>query len=143
MEKLARMFIFFSRVYCHMYLFSTDHIYFFVTKFIFVSLQTSASIIYFTQTLWPEFTFWHLLAGVFMYQRHCSQMRDIRNDLEKFNITDQIRNELPECKDVFDDRISAPATPLDHPRIQTFLKKFTQRNYERLIELGKIEMNKL
>ena len=35
--------------------------------FLITSLTTKCS---FLQVLWPEFSLWHLLAGVFYYQRH-------------------------------------------------------------------------
>jgi len=36
----------------------------------FLLWQASKSITYFTPVLWPEFSIWHLLAGIFFYQRH-------------------------------------------------------------------------
>lgn len=35
----------------------------------FKLFQTPATVYYFTNALWPEFTLWHLLAAVFYYQR--------------------------------------------------------------------------
>ncbi|XP_023349223.1 dehydrodolichyl diphosphate synthase complex subunit DHDDS [Eurytemora carolleeae] len=43
----------------------------------FLLWQTSSSITYFTQVLWPEFDFWHLLAAVFYYQRNMFIMNSL------------------------------------------------------------------
>lgn len=45
-------------------------------------LQCSSTTIYFTKTLWPEFTIWHLLGGVFYYQRCYFHMNLIKNALD-------------------------------------------------------------
>lgn len=44
----------------------------------FLLWQASSSITYFTPVLWPEFSIWHLLAGVFFYQRHQQSLDKLR-----------------------------------------------------------------
>lgn len=44
----------------------------------FLLWQASSSITYFTPVLWPEFSIWQLLAGVFMYQRHCFSLNKLK-----------------------------------------------------------------
>jgi len=44
----------------------------------FLLWQASSSITYFTPVLWPEFSIWQLLVGVFMYQRHCFSLNKLR-----------------------------------------------------------------
>lgn len=44
----------------------------------FLLWQASSSITYFTPVLWPEFSIWHLLAGVFFYQRHKQRLAKLR-----------------------------------------------------------------
>lgn len=36
----------------------------------FLLWQASTAVLYFTQVLWPDFSLWHLLGGIFYYQRH-------------------------------------------------------------------------
>jgi len=44
----------------------------------FLLWQASSSITYFTQVLWPEFSIWNLLAGVFFYQRQKQMLAKLR-----------------------------------------------------------------
>eukprot|EP00092_Neocalanus_flemingeri_P006447 GFUD01006947.1.p1 GENE.GFUD01006947.1~~GFUD01006947.1.p1 ORF type:complete len:301 (+),score=94.24 GFUD01006947.1:253-1155(+) len=44
----------------------------------FLLWQASNSITYFTPVLWPEFSIWQLLVGVFLYQRHHSSLDKLR-----------------------------------------------------------------
>lgn len=100
--------------------------------------QASASIIYFTQTLWPEFTFWQLLAGVFYYQRHCTAIEDVKHTLQRFSVVD-------ECKKQCSNSSSAmkPASTLMCERAMEFLDKFDRRKQNKLVQLTKIDVNQL
>lgn len=92
------------------------------------AFQTSATIIYFTQTLWPEFTFWHFLAGVFYYQRHCGAMNEVKNQLRRFSIAEdasQVTGKTPSKK---------------HQSQNSFLEHFDRRKYEELNKLSKISV---
>lgn len=95
--------------------------------------------IYFTQTLWPDFTFWHLLAGVFYYQRYCGVMCDVKNQLKNLSIADDVKRQLgmhpSACEAVVEsgDQMQANA------RVVDFLDKFMRRKHEQLVKLS--EMN--
>jgi len=46
----------------------------------FLLWQASSSITYFTPVLWPEFSIWQLLVGVFFYQRHQHSLEKLRQN---------------------------------------------------------------
>ncbi|XP_058454602.1 dehydrodolichyl diphosphate synthase complex subunit DHDDS [Malaya genurostris] len=62
----------------------------------FLLWQSSSTVIYFTKTLWPDFSIWHLFGAVFYYQRCHWQMEDIRKGLlerlERHDSVDDERN---------------------------------------------------
>uniref|UniRef100_A0A336KQR1 Alkyl transferase n=1 Tax=Culicoides sonorensis TaxID=179676 RepID=A0A336KQR1_CULSO len=47
----------------------------------FLLWQSSSSVVYFTDALWPEFTFWHLIGAIIYYQRHCPGMKKVQYEL--------------------------------------------------------------
>eukprot|EP00051_Salpingoeca_urceolata_P035413 m.29524 g.29524 ORF g.29524 m.29524 type:complete len:393 (-) comp9174_c0_seq2:215-1393(-) len=49
----------------------------------FLLWQSSFSCLYFSQVLWPEFTFWELLRCLLHYQRHCSETEGARQAHEQ------------------------------------------------------------
>lgn len=109
------------------------------------SHQASTSIIYFTETLWPEFTFWHLLAGVFYYQRHYKKMANVRKSLNQFtnfmdneSISlnfDQARQKLP-----FSESDKSPRTGNFSQKAIEFLEKFDKRKHNKLLELSNMKL---
>ncbi|XP_050100023.1 dehydrodolichyl diphosphate synthase complex subunit DHDDS-like [Anopheles aquasalis] len=52
----------------------------------FLLWQSTSTVMYFTETLWPEFTIWHLFGAVFYYQRYRWRMQDVRRSLDRFTI---------------------------------------------------------
>jgi len=44
----------------------------------FLLWQSSFSVTYFTEVLWPEFSLWYLLAAIFHYQRHVGEVERAR-----------------------------------------------------------------
>ncbi|XP_053671086.1 dehydrodolichyl diphosphate synthase complex subunit DHDDS [Anopheles nili] len=50
----------------------------------FLLWQSTSTVMYFTETLWPEFTIWHLLGAVFYYQRVRCRMLDVRRALDRY-----------------------------------------------------------
>ncbi|XP_063709591.1 dehydrodolichyl diphosphate synthase complex subunit DHDDS [Culicoides brevitarsis] len=48
----------------------------------FLLWQSSASVVYFTDTLWPEFTLWNLICAVLYYQIHCPAMKKVQYELK-------------------------------------------------------------
>ena len=50
----------------------------------FLLWQSATTVMYFTETLWPEFTIWHLLGAVFSYQRVRWRMVDVRKALDHY-----------------------------------------------------------
>lgn len=96
----------------------------------YILLQCSTTVIYFTETLWPEFTIWHLLAGIFYYQQTKRTMATARRCLNSY--------------------IDKSATNADNERIEAFVNRFEKRRIEHLEDLvrnGKMnqsfEMNEL
>jgi len=53
----------------------------------FLLWQASDSITYFTPVLWPEFSFWHLLSGIFFYQRQQISLDRLKKNEEEFEAT--------------------------------------------------------
>lgn len=100
--------------------------------------QASASIIYFTQTLWPEFTFWHLIAGVFYYQRHCTAIEDVKHALQRFSVADEINKHCPSAANAM-----KPASSVMCQRATEFLVKFDRRKHSQLVQLTKIDVTQL
>lgn len=109
-----------------------------------MNLQASTSIIYFTKTLWPEFTFWHLLAGVFYYQRHYPAMHNVKRSLRQFT---SLMGEESLPKDLEQMRRTSNITEIDSSlkhisfsqRATEFLEKFDKRKYNQLVELSTIK----
>jgi len=96
----------------------------------FMLFQCSTTVIYFTETLWPEFTIWHLLAGIFYYQQNKLTMATARRYLDNY--------------------VEKSAINADKERVETFVKQFEKRRIEHLENLvrnGKIyqslEINEL
>jgi len=46
----------------------------------FLLWQSSYSVTYFTEVLWPDFNLWYLMAGIFHYQRHSKAVLKARQD---------------------------------------------------------------
>lgn len=109
---------------------------------IFFRFQTSTSLVYFTKTLWPEFTFWHLLAGVFYYQRHYQTMNNIKHEISSFV------NEKSLSKDIEQVRQSSKLTETCtgtklvtlSQRAADFISKFDKRIHNQLVELSTIKV---
>ena len=57
----------------------------------FLLWQTSYSVIAFANSLWPEFTVWHLFAAIVYYQRNCSSAKSAKqlHDSRRKAIEDQ------------------------------------------------------
>jgi len=55
----------------------------------FLLWQASSSITYFTPVLWPEFSIWQLLVGVFFYQRHHYSFSKLKQPSEKKMVLDE------------------------------------------------------
>lgn len=86
--------------------------------------QISATIVYFTDTLWPEFSIWHLLAAIFYYQTQYDRIGRARQTLEQ-------------------QRIDAAAATSNEStttcaRTRAFLRLFEQRETERLRKLCEV-----
>ncbi|XP_066999448.1 dehydrodolichyl diphosphate synthase complex subunit DHDDS isoform X3 [Anabrus simplex] len=79
----------------------------------FLLWQISCSCIYFTKVLWPEFTFWHMLAAVFYYQRCKEDLVDINR---------------------FEANVSAPS----NCRIDTFLTELNAYRTAKSEEVGQV-----
>lgn len=96
----------------------------------FMLYQCSTTVIYFTETLWPEFTIWHLLAGIFYYQQNQQRMATARRYINSY--------------------VEKPPPTADRERIEAFVNQFEKRRIEHLKNLvrnGKtnrtFEMNEL
>ncbi|CAL8143243.1 unnamed protein product [Orchesella dallaii] len=70
----------------------------------FLLWQSSETVICFTDVLWPDFTYWHLLAAVFQYQINCLSLSKMEltqpeisqcpeSERRKTNFADRIRSE--------------------------------------------------
>lgn len=90
---------------------------------LFRTPQISATIIYFTDTLWPEFTIWQLLAGIFFFQRHHPAMADSRRKMQYTR-----------------DSLRPPHSP---KHTVDFIARFERSRIERLKTLASIPQNKL
>lgn len=88
----------------------------FVINFILLNFlkKVSTTMIYFTKILWPEFTIWHLLGGVFHYQRHINDVITSRKCLKSQSANINVRT---------------------NKRVEIFLNKFEQRQIEHLQNL--------
>lgn len=103
---------------------------------VYSRFQASTSIIYFTKTLWPEFTFWHLLAGVFYYQRHYQTMHSVKQSLNQFSnlvVDEMLSNGLQQSKITTNSQ-----STVFSQRATVFLEKFDTRQYNQLLELSRI-----
>ncbi|XP_055320908.1 dehydrodolichyl diphosphate synthase complex subunit Dhdds [Sitodiplosis mosellana] len=111
----------------------------------FLLWQASTSIIYFTKTLWPEFTFWHLLAGVFYYQRHYQSMHSVKRSLHQFS---SVMDDESFTKDLEQVRQTSNIAEIEtssklatfSQRATEFLEKFDKRKYNQLVELSTIKV---
>lgn len=83
----------------------------------FLLWQTQASVFYFTEALWPEFTLWHLLGAIFHYQRCQFQTSLVKSHLNSSKITFQ-----------------------DNQKVEKFLKHVEQRRLEQLKEMQKFPL---
>lgn len=107
--------------------------------------QSSSTIIYFTKTLWPEFTFWHLLAGIFFYQRHRSQLCVVKQTLDQFSDAsdDTSLIERLERMTLDGDRAGDSGrynkTAYDN-RVSTFLDNYAERKYNQLMQLSQLNV---
>lgn len=101
--------------------------------------QASTSIIYFTKTLWPEFTFWQLLAGVFYYQRHYKTMANVQKSLNEYTnyiANESLANDLESAKGLEKSQCVANWSQ----RATDFLEKFEKRKHNQLLELSNIKL---
>lgn len=80
----------------------------------FLLWQTTSTVVYFTEALWPEFTLWHLLGAVFLYQRNVIRMHIVKKILD--NGKEPVR---------------------DPNKINKFFKKIENNNHTRLLKLSK------
>lgn len=112
---------------------------------LFYVFQASTSIIYFTDAYWPEFTFWHLLAGVFYYQRHHKKMSSVRKSLNQFN--NFIDNESLPLDFEQSRQQKSSQTECEHNGARTgnfsqnaieFLEKFDKRKHNKLLKLASL-----
>lgn len=56
----------------------------------FLLWQSSFSVTYFTEVLWPDFNLWYFMGGIFHYQRHCGAVLDARKGAQgKINSGDE------------------------------------------------------
>lgn len=102
-------------------------------------LQASSSIIYFTKSLWPEFTFWQLLAGVFYYQRHYETMVGVKKSLQEYSdfVTDErVIDKLKQIKRT--PKLDGAKPTVFSQRVTDFIEKFELRKYNQLVELSAI-----
>uniref|UniRef100_A0A182J8A9 Alkyl transferase n=1 Tax=Anopheles atroparvus TaxID=41427 RepID=A0A182J8A9_ANOAO len=93
----------------------------------FLLWQSTTTVMYFTETLWPEFTIWHLLGAVFYYQRVRWRMQDVRRALDRFTGEPYAR-----CTDG-----TAEASGKRKERIGRFLEYVEQREEHQLIQLAR------
>lgn len=103
-------------------------------------MQASTSIIYFTKNLWPEFTFWQLLAGVLYYQRHYQSMDNVKKSLQQFSNfvdDDKIIGELRHLKTNED---SSSVVNTGTQRVVDFLRKYELRKHNQLLELSSLNL---
>jgi len=59
----------------------------------FLLWQASSSITYFTPVLWPEFSIWHLLSGVFFYQRQKQMLAKLKLEQGKEGLVEKCQIE--------------------------------------------------
>lgn len=87
----------------------------------FLLWQSSSTVIYFTETLWPEFNVWHLFGAVFYYQRCHWQTSAIKDVL----LTEaQAKAEA-----------GTDATSKRDERVQIFLEDVHRKDQEHLVKL--------
>lgn len=128
---------------------SIDHINLYLISYKTLSFhflfnsQASSSIIYFTDILWPEFTIWHLIAGVFYYQRHHRTKCNVKSSLAKYSIysksiIEKVSNEI-DCnhKQLFNE-ISTEFQ--SNKRVKDFLRNLESRKFKELVKLSAIEL---
>lgn len=91
--------------------------------------------------MWPEFTFWHLLAGVFYYQRHYQTMSNVKRSLTLFPsiLGDELKNFQPTRRslNVIDGDTTSKSGQFSQRAIE-FLDKFDKRKHNQLVELSAI-----
>lgn len=92
----------------------------------FLLWQSSSTVIYFTETLWPEFNIWHLFGAVFYYQRCHWQTSAIRDVL--------LTGTEPETKAKAEVDSDPTAAKRDE-RVQLFLEDVHRKDQERLVKL--------
>lgn len=84
-------------------------------RFLYDSFQCSTTVIYFTETLWPEFTIWHLLAGIFYYQQN--------------------QHTIATARRYYNGYVEKPALAADKERVEVFVNQFEKRRTEHLKNL--------
>ncbi|KFB41404.1 AGAP002026-PA-like protein [Anopheles sinensis] len=92
----------------------------------FLLWQSTSTVMYFTETLWPELTIWHLLGAVFYYQRVRWRMQDVRRALDQF--TSEPYAQCPDGADTSGKRTE---------RIGRFLEYVEQKEEHQLIQLAR------
>lgn len=86
----------------------------------FLLWQSSSSVIYFTETLWPDFNIWHLFGAVFYYQRCHWQTTAIRDVLRTEDVKEEADSDVSAKRD---------------ERVQKFLENTERKNQEHLVKL--------
>uniref|UniRef100_A0A1B0GHI0 ditrans,polycis-polyprenyl diphosphate synthase [(2E,6E)-farnesyldiphosphate specific] n=1 Tax=Lutzomyia longipalpis TaxID=7200 RepID=A0A1B0GHI0_LUTLO len=87
----------------------------------FLLWQVSSTILYFTKTLWPEITIWHVLGAIFQYQRHYYQMQ-----------TPQKLLRMPMEADL---ATTTAAKSTHHEQIEHFVSDVDSRHWKHMQEL--------
>lgn len=78
-----------------------------------------STVFYFTEALWPDFTLWNLLAGVFFYQR-CYMQRKL------------LKEHFAETRPALDDNKDT--------RVRKFLANLEKKRHAKLVEMSQIQI---
>ncbi|XP_058055419.1 dehydrodolichyl diphosphate synthase complex subunit DHDDS [Anopheles bellator] len=95
----------------------------------FLLWQSASTVMYFTDTLWPEFTIWHLFGAVFYYQRFRWRMLPVRKALDRFSNGSPYFGES-EADD-------SGCCPHRKERIGRFLEYIEQQEVNQLVRLAR------
>lgn len=79
-------------------------------KRLFLPFQLSTSVLYFSNVLWPQITFWHFLASILAYQRDRWQLDDFRR-AERMQSC-----QLAKATDFYSERVQNFLTTIDEDR---------------------------
>ncbi|XP_055608074.1 dehydrodolichyl diphosphate synthase complex subunit DHDDS [Uranotaenia lowii] len=97
----------------------------------FLLWQSGSAVIYFTETLWPEFNVWHLFGAVFYYQRCHWRMTSIQDSL-----TGDGKETDAESTMISGDSLHQPEQMKEKAeRVKSFLDEVERKDHEKLVKL--------